>query len=100
MELICNNEKGHIDEGTLDRSWISVTCNAMGSTDPAAGPPPDAVAAVKALLVEMTSMCLEEPKIPKRTNVDARLLEAWRLAAGDPDDQVGKWMLVGAPTGI
>ena len=55
---------------------------------------------MKAMLVEMTGMIPEDHKLPKRTNVDACLLEAWRVAAGDQDDQAGKWMLVGAPTGI
>ena len=100
MELICNNEQQHIASGTIGKSWISQTCDAIGSTDSDAGPPPDAVAAVKSMLIEMTGMVPEDFKTPRRTRVDAHLLEAWRVAAGDPDDQVGKWMLVGAPTGI
>ena len=34
------------------------------------------------------------------TKIDAPLLGAWRAAAKDPDDQVGKWLLYGAPAGI
>ena len=52
------------------------------------------------MLIEMKGMTTEEFKVPKRTLVDGRLLEAWRVTAGDPDDQAAMWMLVGAPTGI
>ena len=34
------------------------------------------------------------------TKIDAPLVEAWRIAAKDPDDQVGRWLLYGAPAGI
>ena len=36
----------------------------------------------------------------RRTNIDAQLLEAWRAAAKDPNDQVSVWLKFGAPTGI
>ena len=52
------------------------------------------------MLIEMTGMVVEDNPEPPKTKVDARLLEAWRVASGHPDDQAGKWMLVGAPTGI
>ena len=34
------------------------------------------------------------------TLIDAPLPEAWRMAAKDPDHQVGQWLLYGAPAGI
>ena len=68
--------------------WITATCKAIGSTDELR-PPPDAVAAVRNLLVEATHMTEADPNVPRLTDVDAHLVDAWRLAAGDPDDQVG-----------
>jgi len=100
MDLIMSNERKHTSEDTLNESWISRTCNAIGSTDPDAGPPPDAVAAVKSMLIEATGMVRDDIGARRLTKVDAHLLEAWRVASGDPDDQAGKWLLVGAPTGI
>ena len=38
--------------------------------------------------------------MPSRTHIDALLLESWRIAAADPDDQVFVWLRDGAPTGI
>ena len=35
-----------------------------------------------------------------RTCVRAGLLSAWRQAAGDPDDQLERWLTQGAPAGI
>ena len=32
--------------------------------------------------------------------LDAQLLEAWRSAAGDPDNHIHLWLRDGAPTGI
>ena len=66
-----------------------MTCDAIGSSDDDAGPPADAVAAIKAMLIEMTGMVVEDEPGPRLTKVDACLLEAWRVASGDPDDQVG-----------
>ena len=85
--------------GTEGRSWIGATMEAIGSTDPEAGPPPEAVAAVRSAIESATGIptCLGGPRL---TNVDARLLEAWRKAAGHPDTSIGPWMLHGAPTGI
>ena len=39
-------------------------------------------------------------KYPARTKTDAQLLEAWRVAVGDPDHWVYKWLRDGAPAGI
>ncbi len=76
MDLITDNEKRHLAAGTVKNSWISVTCDAVGSKDDMAGPPADAVAAVKAMLTEMIGMLPEDHPAPKKTKVDARLLEA------------------------
>ena len=38
--------------------------------------------------------------MPSLTDVDAYLLEAWRLVAADPDHQIFHWLRDGAPTGI
>ena len=35
-----------------------------------------------------------------KIKVDANIIEAWRAAAGDPDDQVTQWLTHGAPAGI
>lgn len=80
-------------------SWITDTCDAIGSTTDLR-PPPDAVAAVRNLLCEATHMTAADSSLPRLTDVDAHLLEAWRLAAGDPDDQVGPWLKHGSPAGI
>ena len=100
MGIIMENEHRHQAAGTEQNSWIARTCSAIGSDDAAAEPPADAVSAVKAMLIEMTGMAAQDSAAPRRTKVDAPLLEAWRIASGDPDDHAGKWMLVGAPSGI
>ena len=95
--LIMDNERQHLQNGTVHSSWISKTCDSIGSADDDAGPPADAVSAVKAMLIEMTGMVAEDKPGLRLTKVDACLLEAWRVASGDPDDHAGKWMLVGHP---
>ena len=96
------NTDEHAAAGTLDSSWVNVTCEAIGSAVPDSGPPSSAIAAVKALLINYTAMCLTdaEKAMPSLTKIDAFLLEAWRLVAADPDDQIFIWLRDGAPTGI
>ena len=66
------------------------------SQDPAAGPPSDAMQAVRKLLVEVARMTAADATLPRRTKVDGHLLEAWRLASSDPDDEVARWLRDGA----
>ena len=96
MDLIMSNEQKHTSEDTLNESWISRTCNAIGSTDPDAGPPPDAVAAVRSMLIEATGMVRDDIGARRLTKVDAHLLEAWRvlpfvIANGKPIFRHVKW---------
>ena len=39
-------------------------------------------------------------QFPSRTRIGVQLLEAWRVAAADPDRFIYKWLRDGAPTGI
>ena len=96
------NTDEHMAAGTPEQSWVNITCKSIGSTTEGCGPPPSAIAAVKTLLEEYTSMYRSDAEraMPARTLVDAYLLEAWRLAAADPDDQIFIWLRDGAPTGI
>ena len=100
--LLQQNTEMHRAEGKLDTSWVNATCDAIGSEEPGAAPPPSAVAAVKALLIELTAMTMTDAQkaMPSLTDVDAYLLEAWRVAAADPDHQIFPWLRDGAPTGI
>ena len=104
MELINKNAVEHLAKGKVKESWVSVTCDAIGSSDESCGPPPSAVEAVKSMIVEYANLSkhdiqVHSNKYPSRTKVDAQLLEAWRSAAGDPDRWVYKWLRDGAPTG-
>ena len=81
MELINKNSAEHLSKNTIKDSWVSVTCDAIGSSDETCGPPASAIGAVKSM-------------------IDAQLLEAWRSAAGDPHHWVYKWLRDGAPVGI
>ena len=98
-ELIMFNEDSHNVADTLDQSWISTTMAAIGSEGAEAGPPADAISAVKELLSEMCSLSRSD-NFDRLTNVDAPLLEAWRKAASHPDTYIAKWMVTGAPAGI
>ena len=80
LDLTMNNERQHMETDTLHESWISVTCSSIGSNDDGAGPPADAITAVKSMLIEMTGMVPEDTPAPRKTDVDACLLEAWRVA--------------------
>ena len=99
-ELITTNSDHHTAAGTDEQSWVNITCASIGSADVV--PPPSAVAAVKALLIEMTAMTLTDAEraMPALTLVDAHLLEAWRRIAADPDHEIFKWFRDGAPAGI
>ena len=75
---------------------VNLTCNTIGSKDANAGPPADAVAAVKALLIETTRMLPADKSLVPKTH----LVEVWGVAALDPDDQIFLWLRDGAPAGI
>ena len=100
--LLQQNTDMHEAAGTTESSWVNVTNDAIGSEVPGASPPPSAIAAVKALLIEITAMTMTDAEraMPALTSVDAYLLEAWRKVAHDPDHQIFKWLRDGAPTGI
>ena len=98
-ELIQFNEDSHTVANSLDQSWISTTMNAIGSEDAEAGPPAEAIKAVKELISE-TCNCIPSDNRAKLTKVDADLLEAWRAAASHPANHIAKWMGIGASAGI
>ena len=52
------------------------------------------------LIVEMSSIKVEDATLVRRTKVDAQLLKVWRSAAFDLDDQVEIWLSKGGPAGI
>ena len=105
MQLINKNTGEHLASGTVDKSWVSVTCDAIGSVDSTCGPPKSAIDAAKAMIAELSNLTKHDmqrrsAKYSPRTKVDAQLLEAWRKAAGDPDLWIYKWLRDGAPAGI
>ena len=63
-------------------------------------PPEEAIYAVRKIMVEFTKGVPEDPISAHLARIDAYLLEAWRIAALDPDDQVFLWLTQGAPAGI
>ena len=99
-ELMTANTKLNDDKGTPAASWVNVTCESVGTSDSSCKPPPDAVEAVRRLLIEATGMTGADANTPRLTNVDAYLLDAWRIAARDPEVYVGAWLKDGAPAGI
>ena len=101
-KLLQQNTDMHEAAGTTESSWVNVTYDAIGSEVPGASPPPSAIAAVKALLIEITAMKMTDAEraMPALTSVDAYLLEALRKVAHDPGHQIFKWLRDGAPTGI
>lgn len=52
-------------------------------------PPPEAVAAFRETIVKHVGS-QANCNHTRSTKIDAPLLEAWRVAAKDPDDQVGQ----------
>ena len=98
-QLIQFNEDTHTVANTLNESWITATINAIGSEEPDAGPPAEAIKSVKELIAEACDFTPSTSRT-KLTKVDADLLEAWRMAASHPDNYIAKWMGVGAPAGI
>ena len=91
-ELMTANTKLNDDKGTIAASWVNVTCESVGTSDSSCKPPPDAVEAVRRLLIEATGMTEADANTPRLTNVDAYLLDAWRIAACDPEVFVGAWL--------
>ena len=72
---------------------------AIGSSDGKL-PPADAIQAVRTLIAEYIKAAPAYPRFTHPTLIDAHLLEAWRIAAGDPDDQVFLRLTQWAPAGI
>ena len=71
MEIIMDNERQHLEKGTVHQSWIALTCDSIGSECEDAGPPTDAIAAIKSMLIEMTGMVAEDnPEKPKTKVAD------------------------------
>ena len=90
----------HRAKGTLQDSWVYQACKIIGSKkEEKKRPPAQAVEAVKALIVKHVQPPEAHDHIPL-TLIDAILLEAWRVAAKDPDDPVGPWLKTGGPAGI
>ena len=80
-------------------SWIDATCGIIGAaSDTMPAPPPDAVAAVKKLILEHIGP-VDYDSTPL-TKVDAHLLRQWQRAASDPDYIAADWMVHGAPMGV
>ena len=70
-------------------------------TDTSSPTPPVALEAVRSILIKHCGA--GTPFVPLEgcsTKVDAQLLEAWRVAAKDPDSDVCKRLREGAPAGI
>ena len=95
MQLITKNSAEHLAKGTVKESWVSITCEAIGSSDSTCGPPKSAIDAVKSMIAEYSNLSKHDiqthsARYNSRTKIDAQLLEAWREAAGDPDHWVYK----------
>ena len=90
----------HQQASATNTSWIEATCQTIGApkeSNPL--PPPEAVAAVKHILLQHIGMVDSDRHVPL-TKVNAPLLQQWQRSAGDPDGIAVAWMLDGAPMGI
>ena len=96
IQLLTDNVLVQSKTDVPNDNWVNLTCNAIGSKDADAGPPAEAVAAVKALLIETTRMLPADKSLVPKTH----LVEVWGVAALDPDDQIFLWLRDGAPAGI
>ena len=86
----------HRKQGKLNDSWAHRSCKTIRSDAKAnLRPPPEAVQAVKELIIKhvgQPAVCTSKPV----TTIEAPLLEASRAAAKEPDTEVSKWLMDGA----
>ena len=101
MSAVTNDMIKHNKAGTPASSWVTTMCNMVGHEGTTSAPP-EAVRTVRDIIVKHTRHLegsTESVDENCTTDVDARLLESWRLAAKDPDDAVPQWLQTGAPAG-
>ena len=81
-------------------AWTSATVACIGKDD--VKPPPAAILAVRNLIATACQATDLEPvsNATCSTDIRAGLLEAWRVAAGDPASAVVQWLTNGSPAGI
>jgi hypothetical protein len=85
--------------GHIEDAWVNQTCSLIGTKRDDARPPLEAVEAVKAVIMRHTgSDGIVAPGA--KTRINSTLLGGWQASAGDPDNQVDKWLVHGAPAGI
>ena len=90
------NFEKHRRAGTLHQSWIHRTrCINGAKKEDKLRPPQEAIDAIKPIIVEYVGF-KGNVSHDHSTEVDAPLLEAWWIAAKDPDNEVGPWMMTGA----
>ncbi len=81
---------------------VSRALEAVGSSAEDASPPASYVALARQRLARAVG-CREDDAATlglAGTQVRAGLLGAWRMAAGDPDDQPERWLREGGPAGV
>lgn len=96
-ETLQRNLEKHRSDDKLDEAdaWFDRTCACIGSYE--LRRPPDAIENVRAILRRTLSNWNEKPSM---SGIDADLLESWRAAAKDIDDQIFIWLPEGGPAGI
>ena len=91
-----------IDSFTHERPHLTRDCeSAVGCADHK-GPGNEEVAELNA---RIKAALPERPNLPEQhpdddAEMDAELLESWRLSSGDVDCHVGPWLKTGSPAGI
>lgn len=82
-------------------AWIDSTCALIGGEQDLKADP-SAIQAVRQIIEKQCDFVPSHdvPQEDCSTLINARLLEAWRLKAMDPDHEVCQWLLTGAPAGL
>ena len=82
------------------KSWVDIMYDSLGKDNDAPAPA-EAVKAVRDIIIKH---CGEgtppEWSSAERTSIDVQLLEAWRVAAKDPESAVARWLAGWTPAGI
>ena len=102
-KLFLKNLVEHHRAGTKHMAWSNLIVDSIGSDVQSA--PAEAVLQVKQIIARHCNHDLnaqhEQPTDEGcRTALDANLIGAWQRTAKDPDEEVSRWLLTGAPAGL
>lgn len=102
---IClSNLVEHHRVGIKHLAWSNRIADSIGS-DTVQSAPAEVVQQVKQIIARHCCHDLDAQHDQPtdegcRTSLDANLIRAWQRTAKDPDDEVCKWLLTGAPAGL